>query len=255
MARGLEGKVAIVTGSSRGIGRAVALALAGEGAYVVVAARTTEATRDHPGSIYETAAKIAEMGERALPIRVDITSEADVDALVKRVVEELGSVHLLVNNAGLVEVQGSFLETSLERWERMLRVNLTGQFLCAQAVVPQMIGQGGGCIINISSGAATRTAGTSLAYGVSKAALDRLTLGLAEELRPYNISVISVHPGVTATEGLLQQMPPGDHSWMNPPQRTAQAVAYLATHEPMRFSGMAISVREIIEKYGLEAAQ
>lgn len=92
----------------------------------------------------------------------------------------------------------------------------------------------------------------TLAYGVSKAALDRLTLGLAEELRPHNISVISLHPGVTASEGLLQLLPPGDHSWMNPPERAARAAVYLATHEPMRFSGQAISVRELIERHHLE---
>src|SRR3990172_3069182 len=153
----LSGKVAVVTGTSRGVGKAIALALGREGASVVVAARSEREVEEFPGTIYHTAEQIGKEGGTALPIKVDVTRAAEVDAMAQRVLSEFGRVDILINNAGVIGPTMSFLEIPIDLWDRIMRVNVRGLFLCTRALAPIMVRQGSGCIVNVSSGAARRT--------------------------------------------------------------------------------------------------
>jgi len=142
----LSGNVAVVTGSSRGIGKAIAVGLAREGADIVVASRTEIENERLPGTIYKTADEVRALGRRALPVRCDVTSEQSINDMVVKALAEFGRIDILVNNAG-VAYPYPLVETPLKRWELMLKVNLTGAFLCIKAVLPKMIEQNSGSII------------------------------------------------------------------------------------------------------------
>ena len=189
----LQNKVAIVTGSSRGIGKAMALSLAREGANIVVAARTETARPNTPGTIHATAAEIEALGAKALPVQCNVREEESIYAMVQRTLDTFGRIDVLVNNAG-VGTYRTFLETNVREWDLLMDIDLRAPFICCKAVAPVMIDQGGGSIINISSHAATnifsstigaqRDSGIALmgqAYGAAKAGLERFTWGLAAE--------------------------------------------------------------------------
>jgi citronellol/citronellal dehydrogenase len=196
----LTGKVAIVTGASRGLGRAMAIELSLAGASVVVAARTVEAGRSKlSGTISETVREIEEFGGKAIPVKCDITREQDVAHLVERANEQLGFVDILINNAGIAAIE-SFLDLPTKKWDLLMAVNLRGTFLCTKAVLPQMVKRGRGNIINLSSVLAKRIE-SSIAYGVTKAAIERFTLGLAKEMKNHNIALNALCPDFTMTEG------------------------------------------------------
>jgi NAD(P)-dependent dehydrogenase (short-subunit alcohol dehydrogenase family) len=154
----LKDKIAIVTGSSRGIGKAIAKAYAREGATVIVAARTEQAGGRLPGTINQTVEEIAAFGGRAIPIRTDIGDEASIEAMVKQTLEIFGRIDVLFNNAGIL-FSSLIGDTTLKRWELVMKVNVTGTFLCSRAVLPTMTAQRSGSIINMSSVAAASTWG------------------------------------------------------------------------------------------------
>jgi len=190
----LEGKVAIVTGGGRNIGKAIALGLAEAGADVVVAARTSS-------EIEQTALEIEERGRRGLPLPADVRDAGQVENLVRRTLERFGKVDILVNNAG-----GMFpvrtLDMSEGAWEALLRENLKSAFLCTRAVVGEMAtGGAGGCIINIVSTAGLLPYRLCPAYAAAKAGLIHLTRTLALELAPYGIRVNAIAPGMVLHPG------------------------------------------------------
>ena len=199
----LSGKVAIITGAGRGIGRAIALALAEQGAAVVVVARTRLEIR-------ETAAAIQARGQPALALRADVSDWQSVQELARRARQEFGSVHILVNNAGVQGPIGPLVENDLAAWERTVHVNLMGAFLCCKAVLPIMIQQRWGKIINLSGGGATAPRPYFSAYAASKAAVVRLTETLAEEARAYNIQVNAIAPGAVNTRMLTEVLSAGE---------------------------------------------
>ncbi len=216
----LKEKVAIVTGASRGIGKAIAIGYAKEGASVVIAARTETDNPQYPGTIYKTVEAIEKLGFPAVAIKTDVTSEDSVNAMVKQVLDKWGHIDILVNNAG-VAFHYKVVDTPLKRWDLVLKVNLYGAFICAKAVLPGMIQQKSGSIINISSLSANdRDEGmvpTGLAYGVAKLGIDRFTFGLAAELGQHNIAVNAIKPlKVVDTEGMRVWQGDVDKSeWQN----------------------------------------
>lgn len=234
----LEGKVAIVTGSSRGIGKAIALALAREGAAVTVAARTAEETPPLKGSIMKTAEEIKALGGRALPIKTDIGDEEQVATMVAKTLQELGRIDILVNNAGGT-VPRPFKDLKLRHWDAVMRVNLRGLVAATMAVLPTMIQQKYGHIINISSAAATviNDPFTGMAYDVSKAGVNRLTWGLAEELKQYNIAVNALAPRNTTSEGWVYLNPNANKSRWQTPEQWGRIAAFVASQEPATFIG------------------
>ncbi len=212
----LSGRVALVTGGSRGLGRADALALARAGADVVIADIQIESDESGDaesfgplaqaaraqGIVYseQTAREIGELGRRALALKCDVTDRAQVDATVARAVSELGSVDILVNNAGTLDHVAQLGDQSLELWERDLRVNLTGAFNCAQAVWPHMIDRGWGRIVNMASVAGTLGGFGQASYSTTKAGLLGLTRTLALEGARHGITANAIVPGVIGTE-------------------------------------------------------
>lgn len=196
-------RVAIVTGGGRGIGRAIALAFADEGADVVVVSRT-------PAEIEATATAIRAQKRRALAIPADVSNPQDVTAMVERTIREFGTVHILVNNAGVQGPIGLLINNDVGQWIETIRINLTGTFLCCKDVLPVMIQQGYGKIINLSGGGATSPRPYFTAYAASKAAVVRLTETLAEEVKEYNIQLNAIAPGAVNTHMLDQLLAAGE---------------------------------------------
>jgi citronellol/citronellal dehydrogenase len=260
----LSGKVAIVTGSSRGIGKAMALGLARAGAAVVVAARS-ETERPHaPGTIYATAAEIEALGGKALPVRCNVREEENIYAMAQRALDALGRIDVLVNNAG-VGTYRPFLEATVKEWDLVMDINLRAPFICCKAVVPIMMEQGGGSIINISSHAATNIFSSTLnadpgaeialmgqAYGAAKAGLERLTWGLAAELGRYNIAVNALKPlRPVLTEGFQAQRPDADFSTWATPEDMVKAAVFLAQQDAHGLTGAVVTAEEIVRRLGL----
>ena len=242
----LEGKVAIVTGASRGIGKAIAIALAEEGADVVVAARTEEEKGPLPGTIHKTAGQIRSLGRRVLAIRTDVTKEEEVAEMAKRTLEEFGVIDVLVNNAG-INVPSRALDMPVKRWDLVMAVNLRGTFLCTRAVLPTMVERRRGSIINLSSVLGSKITSADIGYGVAKAAIERFTYGLAGELKEYNIAVNALCPSATDTEGFRIWTPDADRSGWQTPEMWGRYAVFLAAQDAGSLTGKVLTAEELAE--------
>jgi NAD(P)-dependent dehydrogenase (short-subunit alcohol dehydrogenase family) len=200
----LTGKVALVTGAARGIGRAIALRLAADGADIAVA----DACCDSPAIEYamagckqleQTRDEVANLGRRSRAIQADVTNSADVSHMIETIVREFGRLDILVNNAG-VSASCPVAEMPEEQWDRVIGVNLKGVFLCCKAAVPYLAEQRSGKIINMSSCAGELPSGLMSAYCSSKAAVKMFTMVLALEVAAFNVQVNAVYPGNIQTD-------------------------------------------------------
>jgi 3-oxoacyl-[acyl-carrier protein] reductase len=221
--RSLVGNVAIITGAGRGAGRAIALRLAAAGMRIVAVALT-------PAHVEAVAAEIARMGGECEPVAADVSREADVRRMTDRALARFGRIDVLVNNAG-IGLRASVAEMALSDWERVLATNLTGVFLCSREVLPAMRRQGGGVIINISSGAGKQGYPMMAAYCASKFGLMGFAQALAAEVSDEHIKVCTITPGTMVTE--FGGVTPQERAARNPeakvlfPDDLADAVLYL----------------------------
>jgi len=269
----LSGRVALVTGGSRGLGRADALTLARAGADVVVADLLVESELSEDTDRYgplaivarqqglvhteETVEEIRGMGRRAFAVRCDVTERAEVDAAVARAVEELGSVDILVNNAGTLDHAAQFHEQSPELWERDLRVNLTGAFNCSQAVWPHMRERGWGRVINMASVAGTLGGFGQASYSTTKAGLLGLTRTLAMEGARHGITCNAIVPGVIGTEAFNMANAEMNDRIVNrtalkrpgEPQEIANAIAFLCSDLAAYITGIELNVSGGVELF------
>ena len=195
-----EPEVAIITGGAGGIGEAAARAIARRGARVAVADL-------RPAAAEEAATRLQAEALDVVPITVDVSSEASVRAMAETVLGRWGRIDILVNNAG-VESSKPFLEIGVEEYEQVMRVNTTGAWLCCQAVIPTMLRQGSGCIVNVSSVAGQRGGGLlgTAAYSTSKGAIISLTKALAREFAKSGIRVNAISPSLTMTDFAQRQL-------------------------------------------------
>jgi 3-oxoacyl-[acyl-carrier protein] reductase len=271
----LSGRVAIVTGGSRGLGRADALTLARAGADVAIADILVESdagageTAERYGVLAQaavaqgmvhtesTAEEIRAMGRRALALKCDITDREQVDAMVARVVGELGSVDILINNAGTLDHVGQFHDQSPDLWERDLRVNLTGAFNCAQAVWPHLKERQWGRIVNMASVAGTLGGFGQASYSTTKAGILGLTRTLAMEGGRHNITCNAIVPGIIGTEAFHMANPAMNERIANrtvfkrpgEPQDIANAIAFLCSDLASYVTGVQLNVSGGVELF------
>ena len=269
----LTGRVAFVTGGSRGLGRADALTLARAGADVVIADLLVESDLSEETDAYgplatvarqqglvqteSTAGEIRGLGRRALAVRCDVTDREQVSGAVDRTVADFGSVDILVNNAGTLDHVGQFQNQSPEFWERDLRVNLTGAFNCAQAVWPHMKERAWGRIVNMASVAGTLGGFGQASYSTTKAGLLGLTKTLAMEGGRHGITANAIVPGIIGTEAFRMANAamneriasrtvfkrPGD------PQDIANAIAFLCSDLASYITGIELNVSGGVELF------
>jgi len=269
----LSGRVALVTGGSRGLGRADALTLARAGADVVIADLLVESELSEESDAYgplaraartqglvhteSTAQEIRDLGRRSLAVRCDVTDRGEVDAAVARAVEELGSVDILINNAGTLDHVAQFPDQQAGLWERDLRVNLTGAFNCAQAVWPHMQERGFGRIVNMASVAGTLGGFGQASYSTTKAGLLGLTKTLAMEGGRHGITCNAIVPGIIGTEafhmasGAMNERIAGRTVFKRPgePQDIANAIAWLCSDLASYVTGIELNVSGGVELF------
>ncbi|HLR69058.1 MAG TPA: 3-ketoacyl-ACP reductase [Virgibacillus sp.] len=197
MAISLQGKKAIITGAGKGIGRATALALAKEGVSLGLLARTEE-------DLKNVADEVKEDGVDVAIATADVSSNEQVTSAIDKLLNELGSVDILINNAGIAKF-GGFLELEVEEWEKIIQVNLLGMYYVTRAVLPKMIEQKSGDIINISSTAGQKGGPVTSAYSASKAGVLGLTESLAMEARKHDIRVTALTPSTVVTDLAINQ--------------------------------------------------
>jgi|TARA_Y100000310_G_scaffold344576_1_gene458086 NAD(P)-dependent dehydrogenase (short-subunit alcohol dehydrogenase family) len=248
----LEGKVAVITGASRGLGQYCAVGYAKEGAKIAVAARTEEVKDERlPGTIYETAKMIEDAGGEAFPVVCNVSSMESVEEMTQQVLNRWGQIDILMTNAA-VQPPGFISTITPKHWELEFKVNVHGPFYCIRAALPSMIERKNGNIINISSVGAL---GGSH-YGATKRAVEAMTIGLAGELKQHDIVVNCMKPvGGIETPGLLFGRAPGqvggarpsDAPALPPPDSYVEAAVLLALQDVASFTGKVHQDAELIE--------
>ena len=269
----LSGRVALVTGGSRGLGRADALTLARAGADVIIADIQLESDSGEEAERYgalaqvaraqglvyteATAKEIQAMGRRSAAVKCDVTDPEQVSAAVARCVEDFGSVDILVNNAGTLDHVAQIADQSPELWERDLRVNLTGVFNCAQAVWPGMVERGWGRIVTMASVAGTLGGFGQASYATTKAGVIGLTKTLALEGARHGITANAIVPGIIGTEAFGFGNPEMNERMVRrtalrrvgEPQEVANAIAFLCSDLAGYMTGITLEVSGGIELF------
>lgn len=237
----LAAKVAIITGGGKGIGRAIALGFAKEGANLVVCGRT-------PSYLEELCREARSLGTSAIPLKADVSIEHEVESMVDEALKVFGKIDILVNNAGVAGPLGSITDISKETWDKILKINLTGMFLCSKAVLKHMMERRIGNIINLSSGAGLRGSRVrSLPYAISKWGIEGFTYALSLQMKPYGICVNALRPGPHDTD-FHKDTPPefreGEWKQMRKPNGVSKLAVFLALQTVDTMTGESIDLRE-----------
>jgi citronellol/citronellal dehydrogenase len=246
----LSGKVAVVTGASRGIGRAIALGLAREGCAVVIAAKSVTSTEKLPGSIYTVAQEAEALGAQALPVAIDVRDAEQIDVLAKQTFERFGRIDILVNNAGALWWQ-PLLETPAKRFDLVLGVNARAACLCSRAVLPAMMAHRWGHIINMSPPLDLAMVPGRIAYSISKLGMTLLTHGLAEEVREHNIAVNSLWPVTIIESQASINWGMGTPAMWRKADILVDCVLRLVQKPPAELTGQALLDEDFLRKEGV----
>jgi citronellol/citronellal dehydrogenase len=246
----LQGRVAIVTGASRGIGRALAVGLARHGCDVVIAAKSTTPTEKLPGSIYTVAEEVEALSRRALPVQVDVRDEAQIEGMVAKTLERFGRIDVLINNAGALWWQ-PLLETPAKRFDLVMSVNARAAFLCCRAVLPSMIAQRRGHLVNMAPPLDLTMVPGRIAYSISKLGMTLLTHGLAEEVRPHNVAVNSLWPVTIIESQASINHALGTRETWRKPDILVDCVLRLVRKEPAALTGQALLDEDFLRAEGV----
>ena len=247
----MEGMVAIVTGASRGLGRAIAKEFAAEGAKVVVSARRNSPT-GLPGTAVETAGQIRDAGGEAMALTCDVSDEEQVMAMVGQTIDMYGRIDVLVNNAGVMVLGSTILEIAPDEWDQSVAANVRGPYLCCRSVVPWMIDQGRGSIIHIGSRMGSDAGqGGGVLYSSTKAAVHMFSYCLADELLEHNIAVNILSPGGLKTEGSAAiPWAQGDWEQRVEPEAVGPSAVYLALQDASTMTGQYVLRAEFGDTWG-----
>ncbi len=257
--KNLKGQIAVVTGASRGIGKGIALELGVTGATVYVTGRTVDdGGAVVPGTVGATADEVTRLGGNGIAVRCDHSNDEEIQALFERIRSEQGRLDILVNNAFTVPSEpifdGKFWTHSVTLWDELIHVGCRAHYVASHAAAQMMVEQSTGLIVNISSFAGAAYI-FSVPYGVGKAAVDRMAKDMAVELRPYDVTCVSLWPGVVRTEYLLKQHAAGEVPFTmenaESPRFTGRAVVAVAS-DPKRIekTGQVLICYEIAHEYG-----
>lgn len=237
----LSGKVALITGASRGIGKAIALAYTREEAKVFICARKE-------ADLKQAAQEIRSVGGEVGWCTVDLAKVREVKRLVREVCHAYGTIHILVNNASILGPREPVIRYPLSSWEEVLRVNLTALFVVTKEVLGIMVSQREGSIINLSSGVGRIGKGRWGAYAASKFGVEGFTQVLADEVREWNIRVNAVNPGATRTEMRAHAYPEEDPLTLPTPEEITGAFLYLASADSQGITGKSFDARDWLKK-------
>lgn len=246
----LAGQIAIVTGASRGIGRAVALKLAAEGADLVLAAKTVDPNPRLPGTLPEVAAAIQRLGRRALAVRTNVREAGDLERLVAETKQVFGRVDILINNAGALWWY-PVVETPPKKFDLVMEVNVRASFILCHLVAPLMIAQRSGHIINMSPPIDMSVLAGRVGYMISKFGMTMLAQGLAEELRPYSVAVNALWPRTIIESQATINFGLGERSQWRKADIMADAVFELVRHRPARYTGKALLDEQVLRDAGV----
>jgi citronellol/citronellal dehydrogenase len=243
------GRVAFITGASRGVGRCIALALAREGADIAVAAKTVEPNPKLPGTIHTTAAEVEALGRRALPLQVDVRDDQAVAVAVRTTLERFGRIDFLVNNAGALFWQ-ELAETPLSRFDRVMGVNVRGAFACTREVLPTMIARDYGHILMMSPPVDQAAAAGKIAYAVSKFGMTLIAHGLAGELTGHNVACNALWPATLIESYATINFSLGNPSVWRKPDILADAALKIFAKPPASFTGRALIDEDFLREEG-----
>jgi citronellol/citronellal dehydrogenase len=250
----LDGKVALVTGASRGVGAATAVALAEAGCHVACAARST---RDHPqrttGTLEETVERVEATGRAGLAVPTNLAVDAEVEAMVDAAVGHFGRLDVLVNNAAITFIGD--LDIPLHRFDLVMQVNTRAPLIALRRAVPAMRAAGGGAVVNVSSVAALYPHPSLMAYGMSKIALERMTVDAASQLAGAGIAVNCFRIDLAvASEGFVANTPGADHSNWEPSEVAAEGIVWMV-RQPVSYSGRRESMYALRHREGIMASR
>lgn len=245
-----KGRVAFVTGASRGVGKCIALALAREGCDIVVAAKTEEADPRLPGTIHETAAECEKLGVRGLAVRLDVRDDAEVEAAVKTALDKLGRVDFLINNAGALHWR-AMTESPMKKYDLVNGVNARAAYACTYFLLPAMVRQKYGHILMMSPPVDPRGAGGKIAYAISKFGMTLIAHGLADEVREHNVAANALWPATMIESYATINWNLGKPADWRKADILADCATRIFAKQPREFTGHALIDEDFLRAEGV----